>query len=232
MSDKRKNIYIILFIITTILIACFSIYLLKIVKDKNVIINESEVKIYDYENKIIEKDSSLNELNLKLESYKPKDGTVTQIKDYSFVKFDVSKIKKRYQTNSPEIKVNYLGNVISGSICQVIVNSDGTVKKMIYDNKEYLISGINGKVVDTVSNTYWNGSTGFILFLMEDGTVEKSNDIYGAKEFKSQGKIEGIKDIVKIIYTTTEFIDKEVTVTRNTFMGIDKYGYAYDLFAN
>lgn len=140
--------------------------------------------------------------------------------------FDITKGKK------VPANVKYTGDILFSNLGDSItIHSDGTVT-VNYNDKEIKVVGLSGKIVDARVGVYGDGASAYMILLMEDGTVEKTNDFYdGANNgtLKSTGKIAGIENIVRIECVMSSRGVEDRTFKRATFIAIDADGYFYDL---
>lgn len=103
--------------------------------------------------------------------------------------------------------------------------------------KDKEITGFSSKVKDVYFAYMGNGDMPpFILFLMDDGSVEYINSriMLIKKEFKSSGKIDELSNIVKFVTLNASDVDENGEKMSGfiTVVAIDKEGYSYDLSAS
>ena len=146
--------------------------------------------------------------------------------------FDISKGKKVQEGYKYTGEINYS----YGTISNASINKDGTVTVNFTsdeNNKDYVVQGLSGKVIDISLGSYADGSSAYIVFLMSDGTVEISselNDSYQSGIVKSKGKVSGLTNITRVEHVVSILDSTERQVRRLTFVAIDDKGYFYDLF--
>jgi len=103
--------------------------------------------------------------------------------------------------------------------------------------KDKEITGFSSKVKDVYFAYMGNGDMPpFILFLMDDGSVEYINSriMLIKKEFTSAGKIDELSNIVKFVTLNASDVDENGEKMSGfiTVVAIDKEGYSYDLSAS
>lgn len=208
MESKRKNIYIVVFVITTIIAACTAVYF-KVYGDK---------KINELEAKLEEKNSNQSSTNSVSENVEQKD-TTDVLKNNIDSAFKLPVFNATECINGKEKNTGY----------NILLSFDGIYCELNKDNKSVLFSFDWNKLKDLyginapsglsnshqevqisnfdkeISNIYICGfgqAVGYetLLFLMKDGTVEYMPIIKSLKnqEYKSYGKIAGIEGIVAI----------------------------------
>lgn len=160
----------------------------------------------------------------------PEVNTVAEVKTTTVIKgvfpvFDVTKGKKVVEN------CKYTGEIIFGTLDPTSLSSDGKVT-VNSNNKTMEVQGLSGKVVDVRSGTIGDGASGYMVFLMTDGTVELSTEYYdsvNAGIIKSTGKVVGLKNIVRIEKTMSTRTAEGRTSSRATFIAIDADGNFYDI---
>ena len=98
--------------------------------------------------------------------------------------------------------------------------------------KRYEVTGFSKKVVECEEGLFGQQLSGTcLLFLMEDGTIEYATLEHLLKETTTQGKIQGIKNIVKIQSVNVVDLDEngEGMGGSLSVVAIDKDNYYYDL---
>ena len=224
-NEKRKNIYIMILsalIVVVSIVAILFFVEIRSVKETLVakeqeykssldsVNNESATKV---ENTVIEK-----EVEKKVEV------PVNQL-----IKFDLNKAKKVREG------VTY-GNIMGNANLQnldIEILDNGNLGITKYTNntlgEEKEVTGFKSKVYDVVSTWVGDGSSEYIVCLMQDGTVEYMTDILNRDYKVSEGKIEGLNNIVRILCCKTS--STTVGNTGRTIIAIDKDGYFYDVVA-
>lgn len=96
------------------------------------------------------------------------------------------------------------------------------------------ITGFNQSVRDVYFAFMGNGDMPpYILFLMEDGSVEfiNSRKMLNGKKYESQGKIEEISNIIKFTHLDANEVDEKGEGLSGwmTCAAIDEEGYSFDL---
>ena len=132
--------------------------------------------------------------------------------------------------NSFTIKVVDAVPTIWTNLDKTVLSDYGIdVSKMKLSNTEQKISGFTKKVVDvlTINDEHQFASTCF-LFLMEDGTVEYSDLQNMVDNVSSQGKIEGLNNIIrlqKVELTNPGYDDTSAIAIdkQNNYYDISKY---------
>lgn len=204
MENKRKNIYITIFVITTIIASCLAVYF-AILANNNV----KEVQNSKVDNTV---SSSSTENSAQTSDLK---------EEQKVEKITVTTVPPRMDPNkclNKDEGVTYFentGDEFGGITCSLntiktSVNIDIDIDKVksTYgldidkSNEMMSIANFNENVADVKISSLGFQAVGYevMLFLMEDGTVEYMPIYNALKENKimSYGKIQGIKDIVKI----------------------------------
>lgn len=221
MESKRKNVYITIFVITTIVAACIAVYF--------AIKSSTDTKNFEEKlNELNAKVEGTTENNVSEESNKETNIQEEVNEDNETQETVVEKVVERYIM--PEIKQDECVNGYGDTIYNVYRNAsfsgfNATLKspnlvEISYTpktlaayytwlelgdsmtNEKASIAFSNNKVV----NVYIVGqgqSVGGenLFFLMEDGTVEYMPLAYAIKnnKFNSYGKVEGVTSIVDIV---------------------------------
>lgn len=220
--NTRQNILITIFIITTILLACFSIYLL-------INMDNLKTELQNTTNNYEQKITNLNE-----ELSNNKENTTDTTNNFDVVYFDNSKAKEKEDYEYTLISRYSRGIVATlnnNNTVQISFNND--TKQMyptINDNilgKLYTITP-NSKVLDiqlVPLGTYSENSV--LLFLLEDKIVEylTLEDMIINNNFSNLNKIPNISNIAKIDGATHALAMEGRTVP----IAIDTDGYFYDL---
>ncbi|MDO4282614.1 MAG: hypothetical protein Q4D02_03180 [Clostridia bacterium] len=156
--------------------------------------------------KNLEKTKEIENLNAKIETLQEENlANIPKEEKGILPVFDVNKI-----VNKKDDMIISL-NSVSKSGLVAKLNENGEVMVQVIDsmyfenfsgelNQYQKVEGVSGKVVDVNIFNQGNGINPQIIMLIEDGTVEYVN----MKELKqgnmiSAGKVEGLKDIVKIV---------------------------------
>lgn len=206
MENKRKNIYIIIFVITTIVAACLAVYF-KVDGDRKV--NSLQRNLQ--ENTLSQNnEETKSEEVTKLDENKTTERIVTEYKFYPDI--DSSKCINSQGKYAKRISYEFIP-------LACVVNSDNKTANLttdwsyatkvwgfvpnggngIYENKE--VKNFSNEIVDVIS-TGWGQTADYstLLFLMKDGSVEyiPVYKAYKTGNFASYGKINGVSDIVYI----------------------------------
>ena len=221
MENKRKNVYITIFALTTIIASCLALYfyidknkdideLSSRLEEKQKVIDDQDVKIKeDTETKENKKKDENSDISSESKVETQKNINLRAIVDYSKC-LNVQRNSdfctyRRYNdsftsvgvtiTNPNLVSISY--NPIKLADLYQISNDENTSKNYV----EVSIPFPNQKVIDIYIMGFGQ-AIGYetIFFLMEDGSVEYLPIRYAFKnkKFESYGKIEGIKDVIKI----------------------------------
>ena len=211
MENKRKNIYIVIFVITTIIAACAAVYF-KVDGDKK--INEVKAKL---EEQNVNKNNTQDTESVESENTENNSNKVTDNN------------KESCSLKLPIFNNNCINNKDKNIQYNITTNYQGIYCKLNKDNKSVNIdfdwdklkslyginipSGLNNNHQSVkisnfdkeICNIYIYGfgqaiGQETVLFLMSDGTVEYMPLRKSLKnqEYKSYGKIAGIEEIVTI----------------------------------
>lgn len=208
MESKRKNIYIVIFVITTIVAGCLAIFF-KV---------DGDNKINKVEAKLEESNSNPNTTqNIEIGTGKNSETKTIEkiVEKYKFYPdLDSSKCINPQGDEKYQKRISYEFTPLS-----CVVNSDNKTAVVTTDweyatkqwgfipnggngiHEQRNINNFSGEIVNVIC-TGWGQTVDHstILFLMKDGTVEYI-PVYKAYKtgiFKSYGKLEGISDIVYI----------------------------------
>lgn len=220
-NEKRKDIYIM--ILSAFLVIVSIVAILFFIESRSVketlVAKEQEYK------------SNLG--NLNNDSATKVENTITEKEVEKIVEkkveVPVSQIINFDRTKAKKVREG----VVYGNISTTINASDLCISSNINKEGEFYIdekkvNGLNVKVVDAVVGNYGDGASGYAVLLKEDGTVSYiSDENIHSNNISITGTIEGVNNIVKIIYC-------ETTGTTNcgrAFIAIDKDGYFYDVIA-
>lgn len=155
---------------------------------------------------------------------------VKEVEKPIFVKFDNSKIK-----NDDRLKLNETLVRLGAPLDSADISLIGSVNvKIVKENisKKVPVTNLSGKAVDAIGGPIGDGANSIMYLLMEDGTVEYTEDLWSATtwnyktldeitEIKAVGKVEGLSDIVRICYLNDNMAGVPIA--------IDKDGYSYSL---
>ena len=212
MESKRKNAYITIFVITTIIASCVAVYF-------GISENTGKKKIKELEAKV-------EVLNSTEEENKEEKTDNVEIKETEkivekavFPKLDISKwLNNNKKANDDgEIKENVSSELL-GIRCSLnkdkksasIFCEPSVIKKMynIDNGSTYLninVTGFSGEILDILVDSIGEHQAvggEVILFLMSDGTVEyvplEKALKNGGNNIKSYGKVQGVSDIVRL----------------------------------
>ncbi len=212
-ESKRKNVYIVLFVITTIIAGCLTAYF-------GIMRNKDTRSLEELQAKLAESQKSLEEEKLKNNTINKDVESNTESNDSSNnslkIIMDYTKcLNKSLDSNfimSRAVYNNKIANVFLDDSHHVTIsykpsdmaefyrlNNLDVKDEYLYNDEE--IAFLDRNVVEVYIAGFGNGLGGeTIFFLMEDGTVEYLPFQYALKnnKFESYGKITGIKDVVKI----------------------------------
>ncbi len=207
MENKRKNIYITIFVITTIIASCLAVYF-AITKN-----NETE-KLQAKVDELTSQNNELNENSQVVENNVTTQEKVVEKVVEKYGRFNVNASNCLNNTNG-HVYSDRIGfdRTVYGLNCNYTNDKEVTISLDMKDFNMYFpnISSETGtkewkvnfskKVVDIVAGGFGQAAGNeTIFFIMEDGTVEymplatavKNNSI------KSYGKLEGVNDIISI----------------------------------
>lgn len=245
MENKRKNIYIVIFVITTIIASCVAVYFYVMRKnDKQTL--EAKIQEMSSQSNIVNK----NENNIKSET----DTTIKEEVDekvvykYTRPTIDVNKCINAQKDVEYQIKKeDSMSDDISCSVNRdkksvtLTINWEN-MKKMYQINSPTEIKGnsetvtidnFSNEIIDVCIVRLGQGiGKETILFLMKDGTVEYI-PIYRAlknKEYKSYGKLNGLDLIVDISKGAVVSSNSEYVGGHITAFAIKEDGSFYDLY--
>ena len=206
MESKRKNVYITIFVITTIIASCAAVYFyLKASNNKlveNAEIKESasqtseesiasEEKVdYKYQRVGFDSTKCLNKKD-SLMSYKKMVRTNFEDKFQCYVGDDKKSV-------GLSIKYDFLENAFSVKLDK---KKDQNVPDDLNTYFNTTINNFSDEIVDIKASIFGNSIEGLsIIFLLKNGTVEYMPVKIAAQknEFKSYGKLGNISDIVEI----------------------------------
>ena len=240
MENKRKNIYIVVFIITTIIASCVAVYF-------GVMWNNDKQTL---EAKIQEMSSQSNMTNKEEKNNVEKEESDEKVVyKYTRPTIDVNKcINAHKDAEYQIIKEDSMSDDISCSVNKdkksvtLSINWEN-MKKMYQINQPNEIKGnsetvtidnFSNEIIDVCVVRLGQGiGNETILFLMEDGTVEYI-PIYRAlknKEYKSYGELNGLDSIVDVskgsavLNNNSEYVGGHITV-----FAIKEDGSFYDLY--
>ncbi|MDD2376913.1 MAG: hypothetical protein PHD15_05875 [Clostridia bacterium] len=223
--EKRNNILGVMLIIVIVLLVMLIVLILY---NTQIFNNTNEKETSKVETSL----SGDNTTNTNTATAVNEVKTVTVEKSVCPI-FDISKSKKVQNGYKYTGEISYNNGMIS----HASINTDGTVTVNFLsneNNKNYVVQGLSGKVIDISCGSYGDGASAYMVFLMADGTVEISselNDSYQSGIIKSTGKVIGLtSNITRIEHVVSILDSSERKVTRLTFVAIDDKGYFYDLF--
>ena len=229
---KRKNIYIVIFVFTTIIASCIAVYF-KINSNKK--INSLESKLQDAKNQIEQIQANQNEEEInnntsdtnevvyirpridKNKCINKAENTIYTVRRN--VNFNDAIICYIEDDNTVEIEVNY--SSISELYGVNITNS----KKL----RTVKIDNFDKNIVDIYIGSFGHAlGSDVLFFLLEDGTVEYMPIAHALQNntIKSYGKLNGVSDVVEFITGGTNLKEGSGWMT---IYAIRKDGSFYDL---
>lgn len=232
---KKSTVAIIVIILLIIFGVAFYLY--------HVEVGKKELKqTLDTAQKIYELNARIQELEDKL--YNSDDAKENDELEKN-VKFDSSKMKSdstnvRYEEETDwvpdssglEIEIKdgkpFLTTDIENKQYKFLFSE---VKEQV-KNKE--ITGFKSKVKECYYAYMGNGDMApYILFIMEDGSVEyiNSNKMLKLEKYESQGKVKEVSNIVKFVHLNAQEVDENGEGMSGwiTVAAIDENGYSFDL---
>lgn len=237
MESKRKNTYIVIFVITTIICACLAIFFY-LDGDKKVAKLKSEVtKVKENQNinenkkDVVEDDKDTKEVIKEKIVYKfqrPNIDSSKCINPYANGNYDI----KRTADSSYgcyTAKINSKNEVELNIYWDAIEKRMGIMKPSTVSNalptEKKLINNFQGNVTDIYIEKITDGVDEVLYFLMEDGSVEymRMGTALQNDSYKSYGKLNGVKDVVEIIGNV--ILDGHL----NYSIGLKQDGSFYDL---
>jgi len=175
---ERKSIYIVIFVITTIIASCVAVYFAGV---RNNEINELK--------------QTVNNLTLQLENNKEIQAEKMEI--------NISKNVDNIQNIEAYVikdDGNVAAKVQNGKAYVKVINSGKISSNVMWKknlNEFYEIENINGVVVDICTYRYVGSGEYIFILLMEDGTLQKTK-ISDGSSFICEGKIDGYENIIRI----------------------------------
>lgn len=223
--SKRKNIYIIVFVVTTIIAACVAVYFGIKENERKGDLQIANKDIEEYKSKLEE--ASKGEVTTPNTDRKDCEEKVVEkiVEKRMFASYDSTKFKKGGNSALKDVRV-----FLTYPFSRAVIYENGSVTVWYIPGedmnliKEINVTGLKGKVKDVIAGPIGDGASAAMFFLMEDGTVEWSNDIYDtvrSGKFYSKGKIEGVTDIVRLCFVENNKAGMPVA--------IDSQGNCYDL---
>lgn len=206
-NNKRKNVYIVIFVITTIIAACVAVYFGVMKNNCDKEINELTANIQNNTNedtadnncddnvKVVEKEKVV------YQNARPTFDATKCINEDSNFEYN---LENRADFNGVTCLINKYTKGANLSISWNTVKEDWGINKPNGVKEDYQsieINNFNQEILDMNIYVFGHESKGAtIVFLMKDGTVEYI-PVYKAlmnNDFKSYGKISELKDIVEI----------------------------------
>ena len=236
MESKRKNVYITIFIITTVLAGCLAVYF-GVKGNKDVEKLEAKLK----ENTALTDDTTKEQ--------EEKNNEQTEKNNTEVVEKVVEKIVEKgiiptYDPSKMQNKlsdVNYSNNIMYSQIVSGLsfnINSSGNVNATVHnggESKELKINGINGKVIDVCQGTLGQGANDALVFLTENGDVYFADNVlaatnqYNGTWVLNAEKVSSVSNICRIFWSMSEKTNSN-SKARATFIAIDTNGNCYDLW--
>ncbi len=227
MENKRKNIYIVIFVITTIIASCVAVYF--------GIMGKKETE--KLQAKVDELNSVNSDLDKNSQVVEQQEKVVEKVVEKAIIpKFDTSKIK-----NKPD-NITYSGNVMYSQVIDglsITINNNGNVNLTTFydatDSREIKVNGLNGKVIDACQGTLGDGANDAVVFLTENGDVYFADNVSNAtNRYQGTGvlnakKVSSVSNICRVLWTMSTMTDLG-NRSRATFIGIDTSGNCYDLW--
>lgn len=198
----KKNVFIVIFIITTIIASCVAVYF-KVNGD-----NEIKVKEAKLNESIAAQDS---------DSSTEKEAKVVEktVKEYKFnPELDSSKCINPQSDEKYQLRISYeftaLPCVVNSDNKSAVLTTDWSYATNVwgfatkggtgtYEQKQ--VNNFSNEIINVIS-TGWGQTSDYstLLFLMKDGTVEyiPIRQAYKTNNFNSYGKLAGVSDIVYI----------------------------------
>lgn len=228
---KRKNIYIIIFVFTTITAVCIAIYF-KV--NSNTKINNLEKELGEAKNKIqqIELEEKNNDImsnsEEKIEEIRPKideNNCINKAENTAYyvrrnVNFNNALKCYLEHDGSVKIEVNYDNiSTIYGNYVEINKSNNTTTKLEDFDKN--VVDVYIGGFGHTVGNEV-------LFFLLEDGTVEFMPIAHALQNntIKSYGKLDGVSDVIEFITGNANIVNGSGWATT---YAVRKDGSFYDL---
>ena len=233
MENKRKNIYIIIFIITTIVASCVAVYFCVIGNNK---VNELQLKVDELiaknKNQVEKEETILDDNNKDAVEEK----IVEKVVEKSIIpKYDPSKMKNKPDNIEYSYNIMYSGTINNLSFG---IDSNGIATINVYydgENRKIQLNGINEKIINIYQGTLGDGAVDCMIFLTESGNVYWADNISTAIN-KYQGigvinaeKVNKVSNICKVVWTMSQRNNSQAKA-RATFVAIDINGDCYDLW--
>jgi hypothetical protein len=243
---ERKNIYIVILTITTIIAACFAIYfyinptVVSVdVKEENDIVTENEVNTSSTSNSVSnDKENNATQPEVKVEDVKIRP----EINTDRCLNSEENKVYTAYRRDSDSnlgitctIEKNNTVNVSFSDLESLSSNYGVKKPSNLSDGGYYTYAIIDNFLGKKVVDVYIKGmgqavGNEVLYFLMEDGTVQYMpvRKAIQNSDFKSYGNIEELSNIVEIVDGSAGMVNGPGYLTP---FAITKDGECYELSA-
>lgn len=204
MENKRKNVYITIFVITTIIASCAAVYFYLKATNNKLVAGNKESEVASQENQTttnvdVAKEEVKEKIVYKnvmpeLDPAKCIEGSKDGKYYYHFIQSYFTPISSAY------LSENKKSVMVSLNLEEI--NKKYALNKSSNDFNSTIELKFNTEVVDVCNTTVGGQAVGseVLLIMLKDGTVEYI-PLYNAiknNNIKSYGKVEGINDIVRI----------------------------------
>ncbi len=221
MENKRKNVYIVIFVITTIIASCLAVYFYITGNNEN---EKLQAKVEE----LTSKNSDINDNEVQQNINNQENDSASVDSNYS-TNFpsnlgDNCYISKSIPTLNQGIKVKVENNK---AYVAILDDNIGTNKYTKEKGKYYEIQNVSGNVVDITVLLVPTSSYPVFVLLMEDGTLQKTK-IDSSSDIICDGKVNDFENIVGIesceIVSTNDFGGNKVDTYSMGVATIDKSG--------
>lgn len=216
---ERKNIFIVIFVITTIVASCLAIYF-AINGSKDIKLLEEKINSLSSKNDIPSNIGKNNSESIDNNIQSPNKTDTYDIIDISNSLNEDMYLSKKFD--------NIKTKILNGKAYVAFTTDEiGTSKYGKELNKYYEILNVNGKVIDiSVVKIPTSGYPIFVM-LMEDGTLQKTKFVEGS-DIICNGKIEDYENITRIddveIINKLDFGGEIAESYSQSVVATDKYG--------
>ncbi len=242
MENKRKNVYVVLFVITTIIAGCLAAYF-GIMKNKEAEeLNNQIASLKDEistlkQNNSVDVQNEQEQVNNNVEKnviFNLDISNCLNLKDNNIVYDSLQCTASSSDSLGISCNITKDMKTVNLVLERNTFNNRflGTEKQDLVKEEEYKIDNFDTQVID-VSLASYSQAVGdeLLLFLMKDGTIEylPLRKAAQTNNFKSYGKIENIKDVVRIYTARCYSADPNVSGNARTIVAFTNEGKFYDL---
>ena len=193
MESKRKNVYITIFVITTIIAGAIAVYF---GIDANKKQQELESQVAKVDENLSKNEDNTTKTNIE----------VKEVEKTILAKYDPEKVKNKPENVEYTNKIMY-GQAWTGLGIQIINGKPSLTVYYNNNSKEITVNGLSDKVEDVCQGTLGDGANEGIVFLMENGDVYFVDNLYNAlNQYNGTGilnpeKVNSVSNICRVIWT-------------------------------